>query len=417
MTALHGRPLVSVVIPTRNRLARVTNAIDSVLAQDGVGQEFDVEIIVVDDASTDATQATMERHPRIRYLRLDQNRGASVARNNGIRAARGAYVALLDDDDTWLPHRLAAHVPVLEAQPHIGVVYGQIIVKDAGREQLWPDARRAPTGFAFPSLVQQEYVLPSHALIRRDSFGVVGLFDEALGTMEHFEMFLRLSFHVPFAFVPGAVAIGHFSEDGKWFTNIKAGNYRRNVYRIVDRALGWMVDDQERTELRRDAYVSWLWHIAYRLARAGMIEQLVAHLLEALSRDPWIPEHRNGRKVLLKSLRAAARALARESPAPIAAVQQFCDQLDAALAAARDADRFVREVRSTVWTEAASTLLERGFRVQAAQALARAGLSEPRRLGQTPFWRLLFKMALPRAARDVARAARRSTEQAPDPTA
>ncbi|MDG5818691.1 glycosyltransferase family 2 protein [Natronococcus sp. A-GB7] len=105
-------PLVSVVIPTYNRKDLLPTAIESALAQ-----TYDnLEIIVVDDCSTDGTQELLkERYAtEVRYLRHDENRGGSAARNTGIEAASGKYIALLDSDDEWLPRKVEKQVDRLE---------------------------------------------------------------------------------------------------------------------------------------------------------------------------------------------------------------------------------------------------------------------------------------------------------------
>jgi glycosyltransferase involved in cell wall biosynthesis len=104
---------VSVVIPTYNRASLLGRAIKSVLEQ--TYQDF--EIIVVDDASTDNTEEVVRnlRDRRIRYLRHEKNRGGSAARNTGIRAAWGQYIAFQDSDDEWLPEKLKKQMEVLAA--------------------------------------------------------------------------------------------------------------------------------------------------------------------------------------------------------------------------------------------------------------------------------------------------------------
>ena len=113
-------PLLSVVIPTWNRAQLVCDAVNSALAQ-RVGE---VEVIVVDDASTDATVARLEAEfgTRIRLLRLEHRRGAGGARNAGARLARGEFVAFLDSDDVWLPGKLEAELRVFARFPPAEVV-------------------------------------------------------------------------------------------------------------------------------------------------------------------------------------------------------------------------------------------------------------------------------------------------------
>ena len=109
-------PRVSVVVPTYNRSAMLTRAVRSVL-----GQTFrDFELLLVDDHSTDDTPVVISRFvdERVRLIRHERNHGQSKALNTGIRAARGEYIAFLDDDDVWLPTKLAAQVAVLDAAPN-----------------------------------------------------------------------------------------------------------------------------------------------------------------------------------------------------------------------------------------------------------------------------------------------------------
>lgn len=101
-------PLVSVIVPTYNRAAIVPRALQSIINQ----TYQNLEVIVVDDASSDNTQEVITgfHDPRIRYLRHDRNRGGSVARNTGIHAAHGEYLAFLDSDDEWLSEKLAIQI-------------------------------------------------------------------------------------------------------------------------------------------------------------------------------------------------------------------------------------------------------------------------------------------------------------------
>src|SRR5262245_42948125 len=110
-----NRPLLTAVIPTRNRARMVGEAVESALSQ----RNGEVEVIVVDDASTDDTVSVLERSfaSRIRLLRLPRRHGAGAARNVGLRVADGEFVAFLDDDDLWLPGKLDAELRVFEQFP------------------------------------------------------------------------------------------------------------------------------------------------------------------------------------------------------------------------------------------------------------------------------------------------------------
>ena len=143
-----ARPLVSIVIPTYNRGPLLKPAIASALAQERAGDLFDLEIIVVDDCSPDDMSHIAAAFPNVQYVRLPENRGASGARNAGIQRATGKSVALLDDDDEFLTHKLMVQVPLLEANPEVGVVYGQSVVTGGDALLLlWPEW--APSGQVF----------------------------------------------------------------------------------------------------------------------------------------------------------------------------------------------------------------------------------------------------------------------------
>src|SRR5688500_9781977 len=112
---VHHNPIVSVVIPTYNRAHLIRRAIDSVVAQTFA----DWELIVVDDASKDDAEGVVRSYgdSRMRYVRHDVNKGASAARNTGLYAAHGEFVAFLDSDDEWLPEKLASQVELFRANP------------------------------------------------------------------------------------------------------------------------------------------------------------------------------------------------------------------------------------------------------------------------------------------------------------
>src|SRR5436190_11375249 len=124
--------LVSVVIPTFDRSSAVTSAIDSVLGQ----SHRDLEVIVVDDGSTDDTAQVLAarygEEPRVTYLR-QSNRGVAAARNAGLDRARGSVIAFIDSDDVWQPWHLALAVAVLERFPDVGLVWTDVeAVDDTG---------------------------------------------------------------------------------------------------------------------------------------------------------------------------------------------------------------------------------------------------------------------------------------------
>src|SRR5690348_13004759 len=123
-------PLVSAAITTYNRARYLPEAIESILAQ----TIRDLEIVVVDDGSTDDTDAVVAPYlGRVRYVR-QANGGRAAARNAAVRLARGELIGFCDSDDRWLPDRLERQLQALESWPEVGMVHGQVeLVDDAGR--------------------------------------------------------------------------------------------------------------------------------------------------------------------------------------------------------------------------------------------------------------------------------------------
>jgi glycosyltransferase involved in cell wall biosynthesis len=186
-------PKVSVIIPTHNRAAFLRAAVRSVL-----NQTFqDLEIIVVDDASEDETPGVIRSFPdsRIRYIRHETNRGQGVTRNDGISRASGKYIALLDDDDEWLPDKLEKQVRLLDASPsNVGLIYTGFYRVDGWTKRVLSTVRPEKRGKAFEELCVKNWMgTCSTVLIRRACFEKTGLFDEGLASAADYDMWLRIS--------------------------------------------------------------------------------------------------------------------------------------------------------------------------------------------------------------------------------
>ena len=146
-----ANPLVSVIITTRNRSKYLKEAIESVLAVQS--PKFDLEVIVVDDGSTDDTPEVLKQYPVVQ-LRTS-GVGMANARNTGLRAAKGDFVTLLDDDDIWLPNNVAPHIELFEQHPEYGAVHAQSQLADhAGVPFGDPiPAGPLPSGWIFDQLL------------------------------------------------------------------------------------------------------------------------------------------------------------------------------------------------------------------------------------------------------------------------
>ncbi len=195
-------PKISVIIPTYNRRHLLPFAIQSILDQ----TYTDFEIIVVDDASTDGTKEVLSRFKdkRIRYIRHGENRGISAARNTGIHASKGDFVAFLDDDDTHLPGKLMSQLNIIESSDlNVGLVYVGI---------QYVDEYGNPIGISLPSksiwygLSHSDFIGGQTPLVRKKCFDEIGVFDEDLPYFEDRDMWLRLSDKYKFTFVKAPLA-------------------------------------------------------------------------------------------------------------------------------------------------------------------------------------------------------------------
>lgn len=187
-------PRVSVIIPTYNRADFLEAAAASVFKQTFT----DFEVIIVDDGSRDNTGDVCERlcaiDSRVRYIH-QENTGLPGARNTGIRAARGEFIALLDSDDLWVPTKLEKQLAVVERDPGIDIVYCDYACIDASGK-TWPPVYTPEYGQTlYDSLLYYNVVRGSASavLIRAECFNRVGLFDESLRSMEDWDMWLRLA--------------------------------------------------------------------------------------------------------------------------------------------------------------------------------------------------------------------------------
>ncbi|MGH2728126.1 MAG: glycosyltransferase family 2 protein, partial [Actinomycetota bacterium] len=196
-------PLLSVVIPTHNRAARLEVAIGSVLAQ----TIADLEVVIVDDGSTDDTPEVISRaqarDARVRTLRLAGSGGAATARNAGIGAATGAFLAFLDDDDEWAPAKAERQIDYLRSHPRIGLVSCDFHIVGGGRRLH----HRGPERFK-PSALGWANILMgcSFVMMHRPSFSFEPSFDESIVPAEDWDLWLRCSSEREVAIVPEPLA-------------------------------------------------------------------------------------------------------------------------------------------------------------------------------------------------------------------
>ena len=189
------QPMVSVVIPAFNAGRTIERALASVSAQD----YQPLEVIVIDDGSTDDTAGRVARYRdhRVRLVRLAQNRGEAAAMNEGLASATGDFVGFLDADDEWLPGKLSVQVPLLIAEADMSFVcsrWREVDESGSVAEQPDPDLLGPPTGAElWRELLARAFVLKSTVVARRSHLLATGGFDIRLPVADDQDMWIKLA--------------------------------------------------------------------------------------------------------------------------------------------------------------------------------------------------------------------------------
>ena len=170
----NATPLVSFVVLSYNYARFIGDTIRSILAQEG---EYTFEVVVVDDASTDNSHEviTSFSDARIRYFRHDRNQGHAATVTDGLREAKGKYVARIDSDDRYRPQYLQETIPILEAEPEVGLVYGNaaIINDDGVITALTTDVQHGGTdyrGTEYVALLEKNFICAPTIIARREAW-------------------------------------------------------------------------------------------------------------------------------------------------------------------------------------------------------------------------------------------------------
>ena len=302
-------PAVSVVVPCYNAAAFLPSTLRSVQAQQG----FDLQIIVVDDGSSDGSPDLVARDfPDVTLVR-QANAGVAAARNTGLAHARHDWVAFIDADDLWLPGKLQAQWDLLASHPEAGMAYTawKVWTSDApvpdppwldrllatdGDAQRWQGA----SGWIYPELLVDCVVWTSSVLVRREMLARAGGFDDTLRIGEDWDLWLRLSRLTPILRVPRPLALyrmhPHSITKAPPDTNFK--------HLIVTRALqrwGTAGPDGRRADMadiRRSQARTWCDMASARLL-VGAVARARRDAVMAVRSQPWGVQ---GWKVLAKAL-------------------------------------------------------------------------------------------------------------------
>jgi glycosyltransferase involved in cell wall biosynthesis len=269
-------PIVSVVIPAFNRASAIANAIQSVL-----GQSFrELEIIVVDDGSRDGTAEivlqTARSEPCVRFIRHESNRGAQAARNTGIRAALGAWIAFLDSDDTWNSSSLEVRMAAARSR-NVYVVHSPGFILRFGGSERETFEVPALSGNVYRQLLWGAGPVFQALLVSAKALQAIGGLDETIVAYQEWDTAIRLAKRFEFAFVPeptfvydcqGTDTISkNLLRGAKGYEQVLRKHLREIVLKVGPRALSehyaWLSSEyrsagDERSS-RRCRYISFLW--------------------------------------------------------------------------------------------------------------------------------------------------------------
>ena len=188
---------ISVIIPTYNRKKTLARAIQSVINQ----SLSPFEILIIDDGSNDGTEEWVkDNFQNIKYI-YQNNHGVSSARNIGIENAYGDWVAFLDSDDEWLPNKLYEQVKAIDSNPEIKFFHtNEIWIRNGIRVNQMKKHKKYG-GYIFEKCLDICRISPSSALIQKEVFDNIGIFDESLRVCEDYDLWLRITSKYPVVFL------------------------------------------------------------------------------------------------------------------------------------------------------------------------------------------------------------------------
>lgn len=230
--------LISVVIPTHNRLLLLKRAVNSVRNQTFIN----VEIIIVDDGSTDNTQevfgATEERG--FKYIRVDPPKGGNYARNIGIANASGEFIAFLDDDDEWLPTKLEKQLALFEMDVSVGLVYTGVEVLHAANSASYYIKPKLKGDLAKSILTYNYIGTTSSVMVRKSIFEDTGEFDINMPQLQDYDLWIRVCQTCKIDFVPESLVKYYIHDNASQVTSSLSKN--QDAINIIDKKYAKLID-------------------------------------------------------------------------------------------------------------------------------------------------------------------------------
>jgi glycosyltransferase involved in cell wall biosynthesis len=264
-------PRVSFVVTNFNYASYIERAIDGLLGQ----HDVDLELVVIDDCSTDNSRAILQRYagePRVRLVFHERNRGNIFSYNEGLALARGDIVGTFDADDVCLrPDVVARQVAMFDAHPEVGLVYtGFAIVDEADRpfreSKPWASDHVRPAYEAFTDLLSLNTVPHSGALVRRSCHDVVGWYDPRLSYAGDWDLWLRLAGRFAVGYLAGPLYAYRVHRNNMTSRGKPPGEATRERMQAVENAFAALPPDTPaavrdlRTPARRNALLTGTWN-------------------------------------------------------------------------------------------------------------------------------------------------------------
>jgi glycosyltransferase involved in cell wall biosynthesis len=276
---------VSVIVPTYNYARFIDACLESIFAQ----RYRNFEVIVVDDGSTDGTKEAIGKYRESIVYIYQENRGLPAARNTGIRAARGEFLAFLDSDDLWLPDKLEEQLNVMSRSQRMGIIFSDASAFDGEkmlRESILKEEKIC-TGSCFRRLFMGNYLVMPTVVIRKACLEKSGLFDESLMVTADYDLWLRISAHYEIGFVDKVLALYrvHPSNMSKDFCRLLEDEIQ-TVQKIVklypDRVREFGRDLHDRlSSLFDQCGLEWI--------KRGRVDRAKSYFLKAIIEDPFQP--------------------------------------------------------------------------------------------------------------------------------
>lgn len=302
-------PAVSIIIPTYNNEHTIGHAIESVLNQ--TCQDF--ELIIVDDGSCDSTIhkiATFRN--RLHYLHIAHSGLPAVARNAGIRLARGKYLAFLDADDRWLPGRLERHLAMLDSNPDIGLLCANAYIVDEFEAEVYTrtfaGTEKREGGSTTSRLLQDCFICTSSVIIPREILHNAGWFheDPRLRSIEDFDLWLRISSLAPVRFDPEPLVV-YWDHNT---TSVRGRNTPMEACRgfllMLDRFRGFLQKHDQAAlipeEVWQERYTHYYYLLFANIWTAGAFSCLPAFGWEVLRRYPFSFIKQVARRLFLRTM-------------------------------------------------------------------------------------------------------------------